>query len=253
MRNVRIAMLQMPVMPGQLDLNLQTASRMISAACEKGCDIAVLPECCDFGWTDSSAQNSPEGKAAAFLADTARANGVYLVAGIVEKENDRLYNTAVFFSDKGERIGSHRKIHLVGDVEDCVYTPGTSIQVFDTVWGCIGLPICADNASKTLFIAESMAYMGARLLLSPCSWAVPPEKLGEPYGDVWYPPYLELTKKYPVTIVGVSNVGPVLDGPWKGYSCIGNSIAAGNSGKVLAVLPYGENAEAIQVLNCTID
>ena len=253
MRNVRIAMLQMPVMPGQQERNLQTAKRMLVAACQKGCDIAILPECCDFGWTDASALTAPEGRSAGFLADAARELGIHVVAGIVEKENGRLYNTAVMFSDKGERLGSHRKIHLVGDVEDDFYTAGTEIRVFDTACGRVGLPICADTATKSLFVVESMAYMGAQLLLSPCSWAVPPEELGQPYGECWYAPYLALTAKYNVTIAGVSNVGPVNDGPWKGYLCIGNSIAAGEGGKIMAALPYGADAEAIHILECSID
>lgn len=69
MKTVRIALLQMPVIPGRLAENLNTAKRMILSACNKGCDIAILPECCDFGWADESVAQSEdlEAGAAAFF------------------------------------------------------------------------------------------------------------------------------------------------------------------------------------------
>lgn len=255
MKTVRIALLQMPVIPGRLAENLNTAKRMILSACNKGCDIAILPECCDFGWADESVAQSEDleaGAAAFFLAGLAQQHGIYMVAGIVERKGDSLYNTAVMFSPKGERLGSHHKISLVRGVEDCIYASGTELRVFDTEFGRIGLPICADNLMGSVCIGESMALMGAKMLLSPCSWAVSPERLNAPYGEEWHQPYRYLSEKYGLLIAGVSNVGPVLNGAWAGYSCIGNSIAYGPGGKQLAVLPYGEQAEAIHMLQHTL-
>jgi hypothetical protein len=52
-----------------------------------------------------------------------------------------------------------------------------------------------------------------------------------------------------VTVVGVSNVGPVSDGPWAGWDCIGCSLAVGPGGAVLATGPFGRNAQALMVID----
>jgi hypothetical protein len=54
-----------------------------------------------------------------------------------------------------------------------------------------------------------------------------------------------LTRLYDVTVIGVSNVGPITGGPWRGRKCIGCSLAVGPGGQVLARGPYGEAAEAV--------
>jgi predicted amidohydrolase len=51
-----------------------------------------------------------------------------------------------------------------------------------------------------------------------------------------------------MAVVGVSNVGRLTDGPWKGRKCIGCSLAVGGDGKVLAQGPYGEAAEDLTVV-----
>jgi hypothetical protein len=47
-----------------------------------------------------------------------------------------------------------------------------------------------------------------------------------------------------VTVIGVSNVGWLTGGPWKGRKCIGCSLAVGPGG-VLARGAYGEAAEQL--------
>jgi hypothetical protein len=46
-------------------------------------------------------------------------------------------------------------------------------------------------------------------------------------------------------VIGVSNTGPLTDGPWKGRKCIGCSLAVGPGGEVLMRGPYGDDAEAL--------
>ncbi len=247
----KIAMIQMEVKPGDVYANINTAKAYVAKAAKQGANIALLPECMDFGWTDSSAIGLAEplyGNVHRALNDMAVENNIYIVAGIVEREGERLYNTALLISPKGELLGKHRKISLVCGVEDIVYSKGDKLELFKTEFGNIALTICADNLMPSICFAESLAIMGAKLFLSPCSWAVPPDKLGKPYGQEWIEPYTYLTKKYNVSILGLSNVGEVKTGPWKNWQCIGNSIAMGAGGKKLAVLPYGDEAMELIIL-----
>jgi hypothetical protein len=92
--------------------------------------------------------------------------------------------------------------------------------------------------------------MGAQILLSPCAWAMEADhdNLRQPYGSLWLGSYTTLAKLYDLTVVGVSNVGWLTAGPWKGRKCIGCSLAVGPGGRVLARGPYGETAESLIVV-----
>ena len=46
------------------------------------------------------------------------------------------------------------------------------MAVAETDLGVIGISICADNFAESLCIGHTLGRMGARLLLSPCAWAV---------------------------------------------------------------------------------
>lgn len=171
-----------------------------------------------------------------------------IIAGITEREGDHIYNSAVFISNTGELLGKHRKINLVPDVED-MYTSGTSVNVFDTKYGRIGIDICADNHMESIMIGEAMAKMGAKMILAPSSWAVPPERLGEAYGEEWKMPFHHLSSKFGVDVFSVSNIGPVVDGAWAGWTCIGNSIAITDNGCSTTMLTYGEHAEEVKLID----
>src|SRR4029077_889652 len=105
---------------------------------------------------------------------------------------------------------------------------------------------------SSLAIAHLLARMGAQLILSPSAWAVVAghdnmkhDNTGERYGKRWRDSYTELARLYDVTVIGVSNVGPIAAGPWAGRKCIGCSLAVGPGGVILAEGPYGENAETV--------
>lgn len=87
------------------------------------------------------------------------------------------------------------------------------------------------------------------MILSPSAWAVDADhdNARDPYGKIWLDAYTELARLYDVTVIGVSNVGRLTAGPWKGLKCIGCSLAVGPDG-VLARGPYGEAAEAVTVV-----
>jgi len=245
----------MLVHPGKIDENLKHAQECIEEAKKMVCDLVILPECFDIGWANGNALQFATpipGTTTDFLCELAEKNSVYLVAGITEKENNHYYNTAVFISNSGQLLGKHRKIHLVPYVEN-MFDVGEKLQVYETPFGKIGINICADNLMDSIALGQSLGLMGAKLIVSPSSWAVPADKVGEPYGSEWIEPYTLLSKCYRMNIIGVSNVGTVESGLWSGYKCIGNSIAMGQDGELLAVLTHGETAEEIRIVECNMD
>lgn len=251
-----IGMGQQLVIPGAPEENLRRAETMIAQAAELNCKIIVLPECLDLGWLDPSmdtlAQPIP-GKYSSRLADAARKHGIYVAAGLTEQDDNRFYNSAVLIDDQGDILLLHRKINELrfGAPHDR-YSIGDRLMVAETPFGCIGLLICADAFAPA--ISETLTRMGAQLILSPCAWAVPPDfdPQKKKYGQEWLDAYSPLTSTFDMTMIGVSYVGEVPNGPWAGWRCIGNSLAMGPGAQVLALGPHGIDAEALLTISVTL-
>jgi predicted amidohydrolase len=249
MRTLRIGMAQMLVVPGAIDENLARAEAMIRAAGRDGCSIVVLPECLDVGWTSSSARRLAQpipGQVTGRLSDAASAAGIAVVAGVTEKDGDRLYNSAILVGADGELLSTHRKINEIDFARE-LYSPGTSLQVVTTDRVAIGVSICADNAFSSLALGRALAAMGADILLSPCAWAVPPgfDNTVRAYGDEWVTAYGALALETGMPVVGVSSVGPVVGGTWDGWRCIGSSLAVGSDGRVIVQAPFSRHEETL--------
>jgi predicted amidohydrolase len=251
-RSLRIGLGQILVEGGRPTENLDRAVSMIASAAEAECDVVVLPECLDFGWTDPSARGGAQpipGPHQMRIADAARDHRIHVVAGLVERAGDRLYNAALLVGPDGRTLWHHRKINEL-DIGLALYEVGDRVGVVETELGTIGVCICADNYWDSRAMGHVLCRMGAQVILSPSAWAVVPEhdEAAEPYGDDWLPSYTELARLYDVAVVGVSNVGMMTGGPWAGRPCIGKSLAVGPGGDVLAWGPYGVDAEALVVV-----
>lgn len=252
MASVRVGMGQMLVEPGEREANLVRAEAMVRRAAAARCDVVVLPECLDLGWTHRSALTQAQpvpGATTGALAAMAREHGLMVAAGIVERAGDRIYNSAVLLSDEGDLLLHHRKINEL-DFARAVYSVGSTLAVAETPVGVVGLNICADNSPASPALGQSLGLMGAQLILSPSAWAVPPthDNVREPYGQMWEGSYGALARAFGMPVIGVSNVGPVVGGEWDGWRCIGCSLAVGADGSVLAKGPYGQDAEDLLVV-----
>ncbi|WP_077328943.1 carbon-nitrogen hydrolase family protein [Virgibacillus siamensis] len=230
---VKIGMGQMLVESGKQLENLERARQMIEQAANQGCMFVVLPECLDIGWANPNASQLAEpipGKCSEFLCQAAKLNKIYVVAGLTEREDYKLYNAAVLISPDGNILSRHRKINLL-EIES-MYSVGDRLTVTDTPFGKAGINICADNLADSLMLGHSLARMGARFILSPSAWAVDRnhDNYANPYGKVWEVPYRELAALYGITVIGVSNVGWISEGSWRGRKCIGSSMAIGPKG-----------------------
>jgi nitrilase len=80
------------------------------------------------------------------LGRTARANSIYLVMGVIEREGGTLYCTVLFFAPDGTFLGKHRKVMPTAS-ERLVwgFGDGSTLPVFDTDLGKLGAVICWEN------------------------------------------------------------------------------------------------------------
>ena len=243
-----LGLIQMYVEPGRKAENIQRARSLINQSASDGAQIVLLPEALPCGWTHHScakeAEPIPTGEWCATLADAARNNHVWICSGIIERSRKAIYNSAVLVNDGGDVVLTHRKINEL-DIAHHVYAQGDRLGVADTPFGRIGVMICADAFAEGQVISRSLGFMGAQVILSPCAWAVPADhdQQRDPYGQLWLDYYQPVAREFGVWIAGVSNVGPITDGPWSGRKCIGCSLVIGPKGEVAYKAPYGESAE----------
>jgi predicted amidohydrolase len=245
---MKLAIAQMLVEPGRKAANLARAEYFITQA--RGADAVVLPEALTIGWTHPSAHEQadviPDGESCRRLCDSARQHRLFICAGIVEQAGEQIFNAAVLIDSSGNVLIHHRKIHEL-DIAQDLYARGDRLSVAETPFGKVGVMICADGFAPGQSITRTLALMGARNILSPCAWAVPAghDNVREPYGQLWLDNYCPVAREFGVTIAAASNVGPITAGPWRGRQCIGNSLVIGAGGRERLRGPYGENAEAL--------
>ena len=147
---------------------LAKALDLIRDAAKQGAQLALFPEAfisgyprgLDFGAsvgarTDAgredfrryfdSAVDVP-GPVVEALSKAAKANSVYLVMGVIERERGTLYCCVLFFAPDGKFLGKHRKVMPTAS-ERLIwgYGDGSTLPVFDTPLGKLGAVICWEN------------------------------------------------------------------------------------------------------------
>ncbi|HPD14927.1 MAG TPA: carbon-nitrogen hydrolase family protein [Planctomycetota bacterium] len=244
---MRVGIVQMRVETGEKEANLERALVGIAEAAEQRADVVVLPECLDLGWLCGRARELAEpvpGTLSRRLAEAARAHGVYLCAGFTEQAGESFYNSALLFDRMGRLILKHRKINEL-EVGLRTYSRGSELRVADTEFGRIGVNICADNWVP--FIDQTLACMGARVVLSPCAWACEPRKEAANSKAI-RERFKKRTTESPIFLVGANSVGELTDGPWKGRILHGRSLVYGPGGRELAAGHLNKE----QILYCDI-
>jgi predicted amidohydrolase len=250
----RVALAQMRVTPGDVTRNIVRARHFIRRAADEGAKVVVLPEALDCGWTHPAARELatpiPGGRTYFKLATLALDLGVYVCFGMTERRRSQVYNAAVLVSPTGELLLHHRKLNEL-DIAHGVYDQGNCLGAARTPLATFGLMICADGFATGHVVSRTLALMGADVILSPSAWAVPADhdNVKTPYGQEWRDCYTPVAREHGLWVVGVSNVGPITSGPWAGRRCIGCSLVVGPGGREVLQAPYGEDAEALLLVD----
>ena len=254
-KDVVVGMGQLLVEGGEPGRNLKRAELMIEEAAHKGSHLVILPETLDLGWTHPSAFHEAEsvpGPHSDRLCEAARKFRIFISAGLTEKKDSQIYNTALLIDDEGEILLKYHKINLL-TVEQPFYSVGQTLSVVDTKFGRIGVNICADNYLDGLPLGHALARMGAQLILSPSSWTVDyaVDETKDPYGEKWVKPYTILARLYNLVIIGATSVGYIVGGPYEGKKMVGCSLAVGPEG-VLARGTFNEFAGELVTVTITL-
>jgi predicted amidohydrolase len=251
---IQLAVGQMLVVGGQPAANLGRAVEMVHEAASAGCQVIVLPECLDIGWTHPAARELAApipGAHCDALVEAARVAHIMVAAGLTERDGDRIFNAAVLIDGQGRLLLTYRKINVM-DIAQPLYHIGDRLGVAATPLGRVGLNICADNFPNSRELGNVLGRMGARILLSPSAWAVEADhdNQQQAYGQLWRDAYRPLARQFKMPIVGVSSVGKIDAGPWAGRKCIGCSLVVDGEGQEVAQGPY--DREALMFVQLTL-
>jgi predicted amidohydrolase len=246
----KLALAQMRVDGGARAANLRRATDRIQAAAGAGAQVVLLPEALDLGWTHPAAATEaepvPGGSAYAELQRAACRHGIYVCAGLIERDGPRVFNAAILIGPRGELLLHHRKLNEL-ELGHSLYAQGDRLAVAATPLATFGLMICADAFARHQMVARTLGLMGADVILSPCAWAVPAEhdQAANPYGQLWLDHYRPVARDFSLWIAGASNVGWLNAGPWSGRKCIGCSLVIDPRGDIAARGPYGVEADTL--------
>ena len=240
---LRVALAQIPVEDGNLEQNMRLAGDAARQAASQKADLLSLPEAADWGWLYQQARRDAlpiPGRYTDFLAGVAKRHQMWIVAGCLERDGEKVYNSAVILDRAGRIVLKHRKIDTLDWLTKHLYDRGRSedIKVIDTEFGRIGLTICADNFN--LKNPQRVADLGAWALIAPHGFAAEPEKL-EQNSKEYQKHISNVAAKSGLWVIGTDAVlGTVQGGQWKGQLHSGCSMIARPDGTAAVVAKFRE-------------
>ena len=171
---MKAAFIQFSPVFGEIEGNIKKALTLIERT---GAEIIVLPELFNTGYLITSKEEAfdlseplPGGKTTEALSAMAREKNAHIVAGLIERQGENLFNSAVVIAPSGY-LGKYRKIHLFYE-EKLWFQPGDlGFHVFDIGICRIGVMVCFD-----WFFPESMrtlALKGADVICHSANLVLP--------------------------------------------------------------------------------
>lgn len=171
MDNLKIAVAQFEPRDGDKEYNLSCIEELTAMAKKQGAEVISFHELSITAYTHlqnlshaelmALAEEVPGGTSVQRLTRLARKYDMIVMAGLVEVENDKLYNTYVCV-DKAGLIARHRKLHtfISPYIED-----GAEYTVFELKgWKC-GILICYDN--NVVENVRATSLLGAEIIFAP--------------------------------------------------------------------------------------
>ncbi|MZH05281.1 MAG: acyltransferase [Nitrospinae bacterium] len=159
---------------GNVQANLDRVEELLAG---KEADLFVLPELFSTGYRFKNMEEAhhyaelvPGGLTTGFLCSMAKKMNAYFIAGLVETENGRIYNSSVIVGPEGF-LGRYRKIHLFDTEKACFHTGREAPPVFDLRGAKVGVMICFDWRFPET--ARSLALKGAEIIAHPSNLVLP--------------------------------------------------------------------------------
>jgi predicted amidohydrolase len=165
---MKVGLFQFDVVQGQPAENLR---RICDGTRQLEVDLLVLPELCSSGYLltrDRAAALAIElpGPELVPFFDLASRLDACIIAGVIEKADGCLFNSAVVVGPEGW-IGSQRKLHIT-QLEQPLFRPGRALETFCFRKVSFGILTCFDAWFPEA--ARDLARQGAQLLCQPAAF-----------------------------------------------------------------------------------
>jgi len=169
-KTLTVAGVQMACSVGEKEENVSHALELLDGL-PGGVEIACLAELFNTGYhlgrlapkLAELAEPIP-GPTTECLAEVARARGMGIIGGIIERAGDVFYDSAFLIDRDGHIVGVHRKAHLYPP-ERSHFQPGDSIETFSLCGITVGVAICFEHAFPPIF--TTLALKGAQVVFIP--------------------------------------------------------------------------------------
>src|SRR3990170_5111847 len=171
---MRIAFLQTSPVFGTIKENVE---RVVDKIYSIHAHLLVLPELFNTGYQFKSkkevsllAEEVPTGWTSQRLIQIAKNKGIFIVAGIAEKQGGRLYNSSILIGPRG-LIGRYRKAHLFWNEKRFFTAGNTPFEVYNIGLARVGMMICFDWLFPE--VARILALKGADVICHPSNLVLP--------------------------------------------------------------------------------
>jgi predicted amidohydrolase len=240
---MRVAAVQMDIKILEKDLNLQNVLQRLEDAARQRANLVVFPECALTGYCFTDFQEAwplaevIPGTSSAELARAAKELDCTAVLGLLERENDRIYNSAVVVGPDGI-LGVHRKVHMPYLGIDRFASPGNlPFPTFQAGECRFGINICFDCSFPES--ARVLKLKGAQLLVVSTDWP------GS--SDTWkHTPKVRAAENHMFAVVA-DRIGTE-----RGFAFAGHSQILDCEGHVLAEAGDSEEAVLLAEIDPTV-
>ena len=141
---------------------------LIKEAAQQDADLVVLPETLTYyqsGRSYIEAAETIPGPSTEYFGQLAKKHDLYLVVGLLERDEHLVFNVAVLIGPDGEVVGKYRKVTLPrGEIESGI-APGDQYPVFKTRFGKVGMMVCYDGFFPE--VARHLSNGGAEVIAWP--------------------------------------------------------------------------------------
>jgi predicted amidohydrolase len=176
-RKVRLAAVHFRPSGGKTPMdNCKMYEPFIEEAAKQKADLVVLGETITYVGLGKSfeqvAERIERGRSAEYFAELAKKHNLYIVVGLVERDQHLLYNVAALIGPDGSLVGKYRKVCIPRSETEGGISAGKDYPVFDTRFGKVGMMVCYDGFFPEP--ARELTNRGAEVIAWPV-WGCNPD------------------------------------------------------------------------------